>query len=106
MTFTPGSKKPEKSGRKAGTPNKKTQDLMEKCEKMGIDPFEGLLELSKCDDPSIKLAALKEVCSFLYPKRGARGADTTLTVVQPAGPPITEELLLRMIPIARGEGTK
>lgn len=71
---TPGS------GRVKGTPNKKTQTLFEVCEEEGIDPFRGLLMLTKHADVTIKLQALKEVCRYLYPIRkaveitGAEGA--------------------------------
>lgn len=44
---------------------------MEKCERMGIDPFEALLVLAKEEDAGIRLGALKEICQYLYPKRKA-----------------------------------
>lgn len=67
--FKPGDKKPEKSGRKKGTPNKNTQTLLEKCEEKGVDVFCGLLELAKHQDDSIRFSALKEVAQYLFPKR-------------------------------------
>lgn len=63
---------PKYGGRTKGTPNKKTQSLFDKCEAHGFDPFEALLEMAQENiDPQIKLGALKEVCSYLYPKRKA-----------------------------------
>lgn len=91
---TPGS------GRKAGTPNKDTKTLMERCEALKVDPFEILAMTAKGDwkglgfkptlehitgpggqpltrekEPVIELdlrvQAAKEMCQYLYPKRKA-----------------------------------
>lgn len=87
---TPGS------GRKSGTPNKKTQALLEKAEALGVDPFEFLCLTLKGDwkaiglqakqrvlangnmesiDPEISFAdrysAARELCQYLYPKRSS-----------------------------------
>ena len=64
-------KRPEGAGRKKGTPNKRTEALFEKCERMGVDPFASLLEFANHPDPMLRLAALKEICSYLYPKKKA-----------------------------------
>lgn len=69
MAWHKGTPRPESSGRKKGTPNRKTELLMEKCERLGIDPFEALLELTKTAEDDIRLGALKEICQYLYPKR-------------------------------------
>lgn len=61
------------AGRKKGTPNKvqkeTVQMLTEKCEARGIDPFNLLLDFCGEAPPELRLAALKEICSYLYPKR-------------------------------------
>lgn len=63
---TPGS------GRQPGTPNKKTQSLMEMCEARGFSPFGALLELAQfAEDNNLRFNALKEVSQYLYPKRRA-----------------------------------
>lgn len=62
---------PRYGGRAKGTPNKKTLDLHAKCAAKGIDPFELLLEFCGEAPMEIRLAALKEICSYLYPKRKA-----------------------------------
>lgn len=62
---TPGS------GRKAGTPNRKTEELMEICDRMGINPFEALLKWALSPESHIAIPALKEVCQYVYPKRKA-----------------------------------
>ncbi len=66
MGRTPGS------GRKPGTLNKKTLSLQEKCDKAGVDPWEKLLEflIYPCE-PGLRLAAIKEMCKYLYPQRKA-----------------------------------
>lgn len=64
-----GSKK--SGGRKKGIPNRRTLRLEEICKKKKIEPFVALLELCKSNDLMIRLAALKEVCQYLYPKRKA-----------------------------------
>lgn len=70
MAWAKGKPRPEGAGRKKGTPNKSTQTLLDKCIAKGIDPFEALLELAgTCDRDEIRLGALKEICSYLYPKR-------------------------------------
>lgn len=62
---TPGS------GRKAGTPNKATQDLMAKCEAMGLDVFEAMIELAQSGPLEVRIIMLKELAGYLYPKRKA-----------------------------------
>lgn len=69
--FYKGMKRLEGAGRKKGTPNKRTEALFEKCERMGVDPFSALLEFVNHPDPMLRLAALKEICSYLYPKKKA-----------------------------------
>lgn len=84
-------------GRQKGTPNKKTQALMEKCELLGVDPFHIQLLFAKGDwkelglpehqvrfiteggaevlepsiSPELRQKAAKDVCEYLYPKRKA-----------------------------------
>lgn len=65
--FKKGSKKPPNSGRRKGTPNKSTQTLSQMCEEMSFDPFKAMLTLAKEGDKDM----LKEVCTYLYPKRKA-----------------------------------
>ena len=56
-------------GRVKGTPNKKTEALLEKCQRLGVDVFEGLLELCTHPEPSIKLGALKEILDEIIDRR-------------------------------------
>lgn len=59
-------------GRTKGTPNKKTVSLQEKCDIVGLDPFEQMLIIaSTADEQNLRFHALKELCQYLYPKRKA-----------------------------------
>lgn len=88
---------PKTGGRVKGTPNSKTRHLLEKAEKLGVDPFEILLLYSKRDwqglgydrqtetkvlkdggtievdiiTPELQLNAAKEACQYLHAKRKA-----------------------------------
>jgi hypothetical protein len=92
----PGAKKPAGSGRRKGTPNRNVLPLIEKAQKLGIDPFEILLLFANGDAESLgypackipnssdrglgeancisidqRLKAASEACQYLYPKRKA-----------------------------------
>lgn len=69
--FQRGQPRPHGAGRKPGVPNKRTQDLIEKVEASGLNPFDVLIELLTASDPQMKFAAAKELCQYLYPKRKA-----------------------------------
>lgn len=83
-------------GRSKGTPNKRTLELKELAEKLGVDPFEILLLFAKGDyaalgydefeekmgaagipvsirtiEPELREKAAKDACEYLYPKRKA-----------------------------------
>ncbi len=94
--FIPGGPRPPGSGRAKGTPNKQTQELIELAERLGVNPFEVMLNIVKndwqalgYDSPTVTRATLEGVveveritvelraqcaqnaCSYLYPKRKA-----------------------------------
>lgn len=72
MAYPKGKPRPEGAGRKKGTLNRKTNDLMAKCEARGIDVFDALLDyVVMPSTPETRLSALKELCQYLYPKRKA-----------------------------------
>lgn len=110
-SFAPGRKKPEGSGRKPGTVNKKTADLHEIAERLECNPFEVLILFAKRDwealklpewtdkmgkdgafvreatiSPELQQKSAKDACEYLYPKRKAvehSGAvDTNVSVEQ------------------------
>lgn len=92
-----GAKRDVGSGRKKGTPNKKSISLIEKAEDYGVDPFEILLMYAKGDWQGLgyddrsetrysksgepyyvmnittehRLRAASEACQYLHPKRKA-----------------------------------
>lgn len=97
MPYGVGHKKIEGSGRKKGTPNKVTQNLMELADKLEVNPIEVLLLFAKGDHeslgyekthvvgfdkmgqpitedtipPKLRCDAAKEACGYLFPKRKA-----------------------------------
>lgn len=65
-----GNPKDVGAGRKKGTPNKKTELLMEICERHGVNVFEAMVILAVNERiPQVKFDRLKEIAQYLYPKR-------------------------------------
>lgn len=60
-------------GRVAGTPNKKTQDLQERLQELGVDPVTGLAAIAKDITAPLELRAKvqMELMAYMYPKRKA-----------------------------------
>lgn len=85
-------------GRKCGVPNKKTKNLMDKCDELGCDPFEILLRFAQGDwkglgykteqivthvteggmelvedviSAELRAQCAKEAAQYIYPKRKA-----------------------------------
>lgn len=85
--FEPGKPRPENAGRKKGTPNKKTTNLLEIFDKYNFCPAESLLR--DLTDPEVdsklnpkEIADIKlKLMEFKFPRRkavehtGADGAD-------------------------------
>lgn len=83
------------NGRPKGIPNRRTQELFEKAEELGVNPFEILLLFAKGDfnslgyreyqhkqigdsvieeltiSPELRQRAAEKACEYLYPKRKA-----------------------------------
>lgn len=71
-----GSKPGERrGGRKKGVPNKKTQDVAEKIQKLGCDPIEGMINVANLalQEKDLALAGnmYKELAQYIAPKRKA-----------------------------------
>ncbi len=68
-----GRQKPIGSGRKVGTPNKRTKTIEEKLEAMGCDPIEAMarLAMDENEPTALRFAALKELAQYVAPKRKA-----------------------------------
>lgn len=60
-------------GRVAGTPNKRTAELMERLEALGCDPLEGLVAIARdpSTDAALRARVYAELMPYLYPKRKA-----------------------------------
>jgi hypothetical protein len=69
--FLPGKPRLAKSGRKKGTPNKKTVVLLEVLELVGLNVPQKLTELLPSLEPEKQADVLLELLSYLYPKRKA-----------------------------------
>ncbi len=76
MPRPPGT--PKTGGRKAGTPNKRTQDLQDRLSELECDPIEGMVNIASTakTDGNLMLAGqmYKELAQYVYPKR--RASDT------------------------------
>jgi hypothetical protein len=72
MAYPKGAPKPEKSGRKKGTPNKETQDLFAICEKHNVNVFESMVILAVQEvDINKKFERLTKIAPYLYAQRKA-----------------------------------
>ena len=60
-------------GRVAGTPNKRTQDLMDRLDALGVDPVDGLAAIARDETAPLELRARvqMELMGYLFPKRKA-----------------------------------
>lgn len=58
-------------GRKKGTPNKKTQEVLATLEELGCDPIRGMALIALDDKNDIKLRSdmFKELAQYVAPKR-------------------------------------
>lgn len=86
--FKPGRKRPEGSGRKAGTPNKKTQVLLDIFEAADYCPAVELLKILKGEKVGEKMIALEDkeivdvhlkLMEYKFPKRKAVEHSGTVT---------------------------
>lgn len=70
MVFKKGDKKPVNGGRKKGTPNKKTKELMEILG--SFNPAEKLMEIyNSTRDAELKASICKDLMKYVYPQRKA-----------------------------------
>lgn len=60
-------------GRHAGTPNKRTTELMDRLESLGCDPVEGMAQIAMnpANAPELRGRMFAELAGYLYPKRKA-----------------------------------
>jgi hypothetical protein len=60
-------------GRKAGTPNRKTQEISEPSESLGHNPIEAMVQIATDPNASLELRGRRnaELAHYVYPKRKA-----------------------------------
>ena len=66
-------------GRKKGTPNKKSLELLQKLEELNYEPLEKLIIIANDDKTSteLKVKINLELLSYIYPKKKAVAMDIT-----------------------------
>lgn len=119
---------PKTGGRVKGTPNRKTQELMQRCEKLNVDPFAILCYYAGRDWESLgyksptttkvlkdggtidvdiittdqQIECAKELCGYLYAKKKAVEMSN-----DPENPveygTVSAEQLLELVKAAKGE---
>jgi len=64
---------PKTGGRVSGTPNRITEALAQKLEKLGCDPIEGIakIALDPLTTADLKVRCFAELAQYIYPKRKA-----------------------------------
>jgi hypothetical protein len=71
MPFKPGEPRPEHAGRKAGTPNKKTNSLFERLESYGVEPIKEIVNLLPELNPKERADVFRDLLAYIYPRRKA-----------------------------------
>ena len=72
--FQKGQKRPENAGRKKGTPNKRTAEIVERLK--GVDIVGELLEIARtAKKAETKIAVYKELLKYTYPQLKAVELD-------------------------------
>jgi hypothetical protein len=77
MAFKKGDKKPENSGRKKGTPHKKSLLVREILENHGINLFEQILVRLPKLEPRHQMQALTAMLPYVYPKLNSHELSTS-----------------------------
>lgn len=104
--FKKGNPRPPGAGRRAGTPNKRTQTVIEIVEASGKNPIAVILDLLDHSDPNIKLSAAKAVCEYIYPKRKHLDIDASTASVVIPHQTVTDDQLLMLVERARAATNK
>ncbi len=81
MAWPKGKPRPPGAGRRAGTPNKSSLDLVQKCIDRGIDVFDELLQIAMTTvNPAERFKMFSEISQYLYPKRKALEIDGSINM--------------------------
>ncbi len=81
-------------GRVAGTPNKRTQDVIERLDALGCDPILGMarIAMDEANSPELRGRMFSELAQYVAPKRRASdhsAADGAGEIVISWSPPAT-----------------
>jgi len=68
VTFIKGQPKPEKAGRKPGTPNKR-RSIEDLCLEAGVDPFRVMVDMLQDEDKVLRFQSAKELAQYLEAKK-------------------------------------
>ncbi len=101
--FTPGTPKHPASGRKPGTPNKKTVELKSVLDELSVDPVRALFDLLPMLDLEKQADVYMRMMEYLYPKRKAvehSGVDGGAIEFAPV---VTNEERLELVKRLRSE---
>jgi hypothetical protein len=68
------------AGRPKGSTNKKSQEIQDRLEELGVDPIEGMAMLASdpTSTPELKLQCFKELAQYVAPKRKAVDMNASL----------------------------
>lgn len=95
---------PKWGGRAKGTPNKRTQELMEICKSEDIDVFRAMIVIAKAEgDSRIRFGMLTDIAKYLYPMRKAVDENGAADAGFVGAEPVSEERTLSMVMAARGK---
>ena len=77
-------------GRKKGTPNKRTQAVIDKLEELGCDPIEGMVRIAEDENNpvEVRVQCYKELAQYTAPKM------RTVQHTTEEQPPVTREQLV------------
>lgn len=85
---------PKHGGKKKGTLNRITRDIIEKLDELGCDPIEGLALIALDSRNPVKLRAkcFSDIAQYVYPRRVAQ------TIGNPDGSPVNPVSVMFYIP--------
>jgi hypothetical protein len=69
--FKPGQKRPPNAGRKKGTPNKKTRELVAVLDELNVNPVQALIDLIPNLEEAKQADVYLKLLEYVYPKRRA-----------------------------------
>jgi len=93
MAWPKGKPRPPGAGRALGTPNKDKANLLELCDKHGLNVFEAMIMATMTEgNPDKYFHKLSELAQYLYPKRRA----TDLNIQEMSNKDLADEVRNRI----------